>query len=425
MKAMKTVRYLCTHCGKRFEDEEKDVLECPGCFWSTSVRREEEAAGESPVSFRPASPEDPHRRANMKILTQRFVIGLFLLLGFLAAVLMVQKISKMFSKNAVKIPAVSKPAKPVSEKNLTESEKEILKRVVSLAETLPPNGEEKKILEAHVSLKTGTSERIPSQPISIEKFKQIIAEQEKFYQVPLSKGYKKDLEKIFEASYKPAADVFAAGDLVKARDLWVQSLAFPIYHNDVERHRAVALAILRPFISDTLSKIGAINSSLVEGSVRQKEEALSQRYNDLVNLLQKGDWQEATGLINEIRHLVRGLEETSKVKEVSAPAYQVPLDQVDDTIRATLMELLSAPPPAMMDTEALLADLAAKETMTKRFIPGQLSNQGEHYAAALRLIREKKWDEALEHLEAIQFPAELVEDAHQKAEILRKLRKPS
>ena len=46
MIAMKTVRYLCAHCGRGFEAEEKDAVECPGCFWTSSVKKEEEARGQ-------------------------------------------------------------------------------------------------------------------------------------------------------------------------------------------------------------------------------------------------------------------------------------------------------------------------------------------------------------------------------------------
>ena len=34
------IEYACGHCGHRFESEENDALECPSCFWSTSLRKE-------------------------------------------------------------------------------------------------------------------------------------------------------------------------------------------------------------------------------------------------------------------------------------------------------------------------------------------------------------------------------------------------
>ena len=50
---MKLVQYLCTHCGRRFEAEEKEIVECPGCYWSTSVKREDAHENQKPTEGKP------------------------------------------------------------------------------------------------------------------------------------------------------------------------------------------------------------------------------------------------------------------------------------------------------------------------------------------------------------------------------------
>ncbi|MBI4711572.1 MAG: hypothetical protein HY767_03825, partial [Candidatus Omnitrophica bacterium] len=61
--------FVCNHCGKKFELETPEAKECPFCFWSSSVKREDELlAGKEGVSHssqngvsgsgRKASPEN-------------------------------------------------------------------------------------------------------------------------------------------------------------------------------------------------------------------------------------------------------------------------------------------------------------------------------------------------------------------------------
>ena len=35
------IKYICAHCGHQFESSETKDIECPQCFWSTSIKRDD------------------------------------------------------------------------------------------------------------------------------------------------------------------------------------------------------------------------------------------------------------------------------------------------------------------------------------------------------------------------------------------------
>lgn len=74
-------KFICTHCGRRFEAEEKEVMECPGCFWSTSVREENEmdkkGHAEEDILLNSRGEEDERKRITERILSILLVLGIF------------------------------------------------------------------------------------------------------------------------------------------------------------------------------------------------------------------------------------------------------------------------------------------------------------------------------------------------------------
>ena len=430
---MKSVRYVCTHCGRHFEAEEKEILECPGCFWSTSVKKEEDATRleKDPPAVKVTPASSPKLPVNFSFL-KPFLLGLiailFLLLFFVfilpktASILSSHK--KDASKRDIKGPAEMERSKAGATDSgaqpLNLEERNILARKIDLSVDRPLSEEEQKILSNKTPFKTGFIQKLPSQTWTFEGFKQMIAEQERFYKVSLPKSYKNKLEDLFKKKYLPAADAFKNGDSLAARNAWVESLAFPIYANDVKKHRGVVLTMIRPFITDTLSKIGAINSELVEGKIREKEKGVVEAYEKLLDLISKKSWQEASGQILELNQKLDAFSNPGQAAE-SAPEYPAALSQVDEDIRATLFEILRVPPPAVADLEPMRRDIQAKRKVVESFLAANLEAAQAHYREGLDLIAQSKWKEAEEKLRGVDLPMALVQDAQEKIKILKRL----
>ena len=281
----------------------------------------------------------------------------------------------------------------------------------------PPDEEEKKILEARAAFRTGFSEKIPSQTWTLEGYRQMIAQQEKLYKVPLPRSYKKKLEELFNAKYVPASEAFKNGDLLKARDLWVESLAFPRYSENIQRHRGVALTMLRPFIADTLSKIGSINSSSVEKATREKEQTISGAYAQFVDLLTKKSWQASLDQIGVLRKL---LDAFAQPAAGQASAYPAGISLVDQDIQASLFELLKVPAPPAADLEPIRRDILLKEKIIRTFLAGELQTIQARHDEALEAIGQSRWQEAAVKLREIDTPPSYFNDAQEKLRILKK-----
>lgn len=310
----------------------------------------------------------------------------------------------------------------VAQDPLTPEERNLLNRRLALDPNRALSEEEEEILKTRSSFRTGLVEKLPSQAWTSQSFKEMIAEQERFYQVPLPRSYKNKLDDLFEKKYAPGAEAFKNGDLLEARNFWVESLAFPVYANDVEKHRGVILTMLRPFITDTLSKVGAINGILIERKIREKEKSVSESYGRLFELIEEKSWKEALGAISFIQE---GLDELARPDRLAgAPSpYPASVNQVDEGIAATLFQLLEVPPPALADLEPIHTDILAKRKVIESFIPERLQAVQQVYDEALDYIQRSEWADAEKKLRGVDLPLALIEDAQQKTKILKKLQK--
>lgn len=420
---MAKIKYVCTHCGRKFEENEKEIVECPGCYWSTSVKKADDS---EPVASQPSAPSTAKSKGapfsfpqfNPKPILIALT-GIVIVAGFFWISPRIKNLLPAKStKPSVEIPKPSGPAVSFWDQ-LSPEEKAALEKRVQPNTDRTPSEEEKKILEYRAPFKTGFVEQLPSQVWTIEGFRELIAEQEAFYKVPLSRSYKGKLDEGFKKNYVPGGDAFNAGNLLDARNYWIASLSFPIYGNDLQKHRGVALTMLRPFIADTLSKIGALNNALLEKQIRDQEKRVSDAYQSLFAILESSSWSDAVSKINEIRSLIAPIENQQSVNQM-APPYPPILDKVDDGIRATLIDLLNAPSPATADFGPLKSDLDAKEKVVQSFLAMTLEEQQMIYDRALDLIRQQSFKEAAEELQKIQFPIELRQDAEEKIKILKK-----
>lgn len=406
-------------------------MECPGCFWSTTVKKEEDLKSEAPApSAHAASPSSESKPSLSLNFLKPLLVVLILSLLFAGVVSVVwfrvRGSGIHFSLPGERISTKGQPNSAQegslgSVEALSVEEKNILSRIFLLSTNRPLSEEERKILESRAPFQTGIVEKLPSKVWMLENFKQMIAEQERFYKIPLPRSYKNKLYDLFLQKYVSAQGAFESGELTKARDLWVESLAFPIYGDDVQKHRGVVLTMIRPYINDTLSKIGTINSSVVERHIREREQVLSQSYGEFFDLLQKKSWVEAWALVPALEQKIDELENPLGVK-LNPPPYPPAIKQIDQDIQMTLQGIAETPPPALADLSPLREDIQAKKRVLQSFLPELLSEVLSAYDKALEKIRLKEWREAERLLGGIEFPLELVHDAKEKIKVLNQLR---
>lgn len=442
---MKEIRYVCTHCGRHFEAEEKDILECPGCFWSSSVKKEEDVRADVQDQERKNAPgvkaaSKPFFRLPALTIDWRRA-GLVLLVGVSLVVVVVSLYTFLSSRGCqaggeratsgkanktdirISKPLTGPSAEATGTASLSADEKAVLERRVELTASRPVSDEEKRILEKVVPLSTGVVEKLPFQPWTLENFETMLASQESHYKVPLPRSYRNKLKKGFEQDYLAGKTAFEAGDIVKARDAWVQSLVFPIYGNDIQKHRGVVLTMLRPFIQDTLSKIAALNTMLSERAVRDKETLISADYEQLAKSLSAQNWTDAYAAVGRLE---AGLGEIEKLdpNRSALPPYPAAVQQVDEGIRATLMELLSIPPPAVADLAGLRADVLMKKGIVESFLPERIAQLQAGYEDVVGKIQLGQWQGAAEILRRENFPPVMLKDIQEKTALLKKAAKP-
>ncbi len=442
---MKLVRYICTHCGKKFEAEEREVLECPSCFWSTSVKREDDA----PRASSAPKPEKKTGRAFPLGLIPALLIAAVLALGLFFISLIAPAAGKFFGKSGEKpapsveiegVPA-AEPGAPAKDKarpkkggekqpppaspsaGITQEEQNVLNRRLDFSTDRPLSPEEEKILKNKAGFSTGFVERLPSQTWTLEQFKNLIAQQERYYQVPLPGSYKKKLYDLFTAKYQAAVEAFKNEKLLEARNLWVESLAFPIYSNSIQRHRAVALTMMRSYINDTLAKIGTVSSSMAERTIRVKEKEMTEVYAKLLAAVDKKSWQEAYGHVVDLQRRIEDFSRPDHIVGELDP-YPPAIAQVDEGIRPALFEYLHAPTPATADIEDIRKDVHEKRKVIQSFLPENLEPVQQRYKAALDAISRKDWTAAENELKTITFPIALAQDAAEKIRILKKMEAP-
>jgi len=427
-------RFVCDHCGKRFELETSEAKECPFCFWSSSVKREDElTSGKKGVS---CSAKDVAPKAcrkfsfeNLKYLFRALLfIVLLVAAGFLA-----YKAYKLFTSSSPKSwrsfsikpgkdnKQVEKvAAEPLSV--LSPQEKEMLTHEMTIPADRVPDPGEQTILGRAVSFQTGWTEKLPSAVWTLEQYQKMIADQEAFYKMPFARSYKKKLEELFKTQYLAAGDAFTKGDVLAARDLWVGSLAFPLYSTDLKKHRAVALTMLRPFINDTLAKVSAMNQSVLDRGKKAKEQVLVVAYQKLTGLIAQKKWQEALTVIAQMIPEVDALRKNAMPQEVPPP-YPASFGTIDLDLQRPLMDLMSPRPSTIADLQPLQQDLVEKKEVIETFTEAYLKSATEAYRLALGLIRDKKWQEAAQALGAIPGPQLLQQDAAGKIAILEKIEK--
>ncbi len=420
-------KFICEHCGHRFESEPVESIVCPNCSWSTSVKKEE-AERPKIVTPKAAPPSRPQTSSASSAPPRPFVLGggallILVLVGvaiFAAQHLLKQDqiIQKIESKNADEI------ASQAPELALLPAEQEVLNRKISLETDRPLTEAEKQTVNRRIPLRSRSVRGLPTPPWDELQFEAFLKSQELQYKLPLEWSYRRKLKSIFKLHYVAAAAAFDEKDHLKSRDEWIRSLAIPVYKNNIQKHRGVILTMLRPYINDTLSRIGLLSALLTEKE-SSAEERVKENYAALLELLQNQSWEEANAKLLEIQKDLESLEKTGQAAPAAPPPLPPEINQVDADIREVLLS--QAAPSQWMgrDWEVFRQDLLAKERVVQGHLPATFEAVRSDYHKALSFIESGNWAEARELLQKIQFPPELVEDARAKIEILNKLIPPA
>ncbi len=408
-------RFVCHQCGHHFEAEPAESLICPNCYWSTSVTKEGEKP--APKKVETPAPEIPSKPPRLWFWAG--ILALLLIVSGIGVLVVrylqnqTEILQKIKSKNAQVI------ATEAPELALLPEEREVLSRRISLEPTRPLSPGEREILGRRFPFGSRIPQGIPQPPWTEKEFDTFLKGEERHYKLSLEWTYKRKLRRLFREHYLVATQAFEAKEYLKGRDEWIRALAFPVYYEDIKKHRGVILTMLRPYINDVLSKIGAMNALLVGKDLYATEEGIRTSYNAFYDLLQKESWEEAGAKLLELQ---KELVNVERMPQAAAPP---PLPRevvlVDSDIREVLLSQVVPAQPTLPDWEALRKNLAEKEKIIQGRLPSTLEAIKKDYEEALLLIENKNWAEARERLERIEFPEEFREDAREKIAILSKL----
>jgi len=430
---MANYQFTCDHCGKSFTLETPEAKECPVCFWSSSVRRKDETEVSEQIGHIGSAASSGHPslgnglkflRIFLKVL---FFLAVLLGAGYLAYGLY-GKLSRHTAEKGrtVSISGVERTetknagSSTVPGPVLTPEEKTLLERVVPTPDKPQPSEAEKIVLLRAVKFKTGWSGQLPTPSWTLSQYEQMLSEQERFYKITLPRSYKNKLKDLFRDKYLAAGDVFAKGDLLSTRNLLVESLGFPLYSTNVQKHRGVALTMLKPFINDTLSKIGALNQSLVEQGQRAKESEVAVSYAALMNSLQAGNWDEALRSVDQVAPVVAQAQDAAR-QQVNPPAYPAAINLVDQDIQRAMADLTATAPATAADLLRVREDLAQKRDILVDLEIGQYRKTVATYQDALARIKKGDYEDAARDLATVRGPESLRNDAQAKLAVLRKV----
>lgn len=411
------VQFLCSNCGNRFEGEPSDSVLCPKCFWSTSVKRMDRAV--SPSEHADPGLSSPSNPPRFLIMAGSGLFVVILLgVGFLA-VRHLQKQNEFLRTIETQNSKVISSEAP--ELALSPRDRKILKRKVSLAPPGELSENEKEILAHRVPVHSRLARGLLTPPWDELQFDHYLKGQESYFKVSLEWSYRRKLTRLFKEHYLPAVQAFEAKNYLKARDEWIRSLAFPIYHGDVRRHRGVVLTMLRPYVNDTLSKIGMMNVLLTEKEGYGVEEKILSTYKNLYEALQKPAWEEARALILELQKELGEIGNNPKV--LNPPPLPKEAALIDPDIREVLLVQTAPTESGVRDWELLRQDVAEKQKVVKSHVADLLEEIRKQYDEALLLIEGQNWERARQLLEKIDYPDAFAEDAHAKIKILSRSQK--
>ncbi len=147
---------------------------------------------------------------------------------------------------------------------------------------------------------------------------------------------------------------------------------------------------------------------------------MSVEYQTLTGLIGQKKWQEALAVIGQMISQVDELRKNA-VPQEAPPPYPIAFGTIDLDLQRPLMDLMSPSPTTMADLQPLQQDLVEKKEVIETFTEAYLKSAMAVYQAALGLIRDEKWQAAVQSLESLHGPQALLQDAAEKLAILGKI----
>ncbi len=429
------IQLACTHCHHHFELETLAGAVCPSCGWSSSVVRASELQDAPALAKEKNKTHAPHWLFGFLIFCLKIAIlagvAVLLVLGVRSFIKsrssvtqskssQVSNLGGFFSKKKeVASPVSIQPdaALPMTGA-LSVEEEASLGTALDVSDEPVLSDQDLKLLQRAVDLQAGVVEKLPSASWSLAEFKDFIEVQEGKFKMPLPRGYKKDLAELFEKTYATSYDHFLGGRLLQARDAYVASLALPVYLNDVRKHRAVVLTMLRSFLNDTIAKVGALNFALArQGTVSQSEQAGAE-YAHFQSLIRTSKWVEAMASLQKLEALLPANPQAGLVTQ--AAPYGPEFAKVDADIQPSLTRLLQVP-AWPFDVNALKGDLSVKKIILAPLTDAERKPSIQKYREAMRLIQSKSWSQAADLLKEVKSPEDLAQDADDKLKLIERL----
>lgn len=418
------IQLACTHCGHRFELERQEGSVCPSCGWSSSVVPAAQLAETA------SSPRKAKSASSSISWLPGFLLFAFKILGIaLTIIFLIWGAIKFWSsrsfrsrqdpEKAVQMPSPGVAMSASSASSILNPEElAALGFRLEVKAAVQLTDEEQNLLQRSIDLTAGNVEKLPSGNWTADQFKEYLETQEKNFHMPLPRSYKKKLEELFETHYAPAYDLFLKGQIQAARDAYISSLAFPVYDNDLRKHRAVILTMLRSFVNDTIAKIGAVNFTLARQGVNNAEEQIGAAYAALQQQIRSSQWSESLSGLQKLQTLLPDPAAVAPV--LQAPPYGADFQKIDQDIQPVLLNLLQVPAWAF-DLNALKGDLDVKKALLLKLTDPDRKTSVENYGKAFEKIQAKDWSEAMALLREVKSPEELKRDAEQKLSLIEKL----
>jgi len=425
----------CTHCHHQFELETLAGAVCPSCGWSSSVVLASELQDEKILTKEKKKSKAPHWLFGFLIFCLKIaaLVGVVVLLvigvrSFLKngssdakpKSSQTSNLSGFFSKKKEAASSISiqpDAALPLAGA-LSAEEQASLAIALDVSDEPVLSDQDLKLLQRAVDLQAGVVEKLPSASWTLAEFKDFIEVQEGKFKMPLPRGYKKDLAELFEKTYATAYDHFLSGRLLQARDAYVASLALPVYLNDLRKHRAVVLTMLRGFLNDTIAKVGALNFALArQGTVSQSEQAGAE-YARFQSLILASKWGDAMTSLHKLEALLPANPQAGLVTQ--AAPYGPEFAKVDTDVQPSLTRLLQVP-AWPFDVNALKGDLSVKKMILAPLTDSERKPSIQKYREAMRLIQSKSWTEAAKLLKEVKSPEDLAQNADDKLKLVERL----
>ena len=313
---------------------------------------------------------------------------------------------------------VQKKTLQLSAKVLSDEEKKQLTKRFQITIPRQLSEDEESILKKRASFPAKFGEKPKLVAWKKEDLEKMIKNEQKKRGIQLGWSYVKGILNAFEKNYPEAIKAAEGGNYELTRNHFIESLAFPIYRNNRQLHRAVALVILRPYINDVIGKIAVVNQYLIVEQYSGEAKSVFEQYQALFPVLELQEWEKALGLIGQIKERTKALENMPKDAPVAYPPSFAKLDQ--EVQQAVLSEAAPKPEGAV-NLKALMVDLDLKERTVQFNTSEELTKIQKKYDEGVQFIEEGKWGEVGNALSGIDFPPELVDDVKSKLEQIDKV----